>query len=244
MSAPPKVVLFDIDDTLCATTLFARKARLSAVRAMIGAGLDATEDEVTAELDEILKEFTSNYDHHYDRLLQRLDPTNRGSARHGLIVAAGIIAYHDTKSKELKPFDDVIPLFKDLAASSARLGIITHGWTIKQAEKLIRLGLIPYVDRDAIFISDQIGIAKPNPKLYKFALKKLGVEPHEVVYIGDNLVADIAPPRDLGMHAVWAKRAAKKTMEETGVRAEYEVSNFAELRALLRERFELEIPAQ
>ena len=33
-------------------------------------------------------------------------------------------------------------------------------------QKLLRLGVYPYLSPDAIFISDQIGIGKPNPKIY------------------------------------------------------------------------------
>ena len=49
----------------------------------------------------------------------------------------------------------------------------THGWTGKQSEKLIRLGLVPYLDMQAVFISDQVGISKPNPKLYSAALRAI-----------------------------------------------------------------------
>ena len=56
---------------------------------------------------------------------------------------------------------------------------------MKQAEKLVRLGLVPFLDPKAIFISDQVGISKPNPKLYAVALRELGLEPAEVMYVGD-----------------------------------------------------------
>ena len=44
-------VFFDIDDTLCATTAFAQRARRNAVHAMVAAGLRASEDVVYAELE-------------------------------------------------------------------------------------------------------------------------------------------------------------------------------------------------
>ena len=63
-------VLFDIDDTLFSTTKFARRARNNAVRAMVAAGLGLSEAVVRAELDEVISEFTSNYDRHFDNLLR------------------------------------------------------------------------------------------------------------------------------------------------------------------------------
>ena len=69
-----RAVLFDIDDTLFSTTHFARVARRNAIRAMIRAGLDVPEDEALRELEEVISEFSSNYEHHYDQLLKRLRP--------------------------------------------------------------------------------------------------------------------------------------------------------------------------
>ena len=62
-----RAVLFDIDDTLFSTTRFAKAARTNAVRAMVQAGLDLPEELVLKELEEVVSEFTSNYDHHYDQ---------------------------------------------------------------------------------------------------------------------------------------------------------------------------------
>ncbi|MBI5362337.1 MAG: TIGR02253 family HAD-type hydrolase [Planctomycetes bacterium] len=235
-------ILFDIDDTLFSTTEFARKARTNAVRAMITAGLDLPEEVVLKELDEVLLEFSSNYEHHFDKLLQRLRPRCLERVNAALIVAAGVAAYHDTKFRELAPFDDVYPLFSDLRRIGMRLGIITHGWTVKQAEKLVRLGLVPYLDPKAIFISDQIGISKPNPKLYLTAVRDLGLEPEEVMYVGDSPEHDIAPPRSIGMITVWAKRAAKHPLEKSGAVPHHVIANFDELRRILRDQYELPLP--
>jgi putative hydrolase of the HAD superfamily len=236
-----KAILFDIDDTLFSTTEFARRARQNAVRAMIEAGLEVPEEVVLKELDEVLREFSSNYEHHFDKLLQRLRPPELARRNPALIVAAGVAAYHDTKFRELAPFDDVVPLLADLGDAGIRVGVITHGWTVKQAEKLVRLGLVPYLDPKAIFISDQIGISKPNPKLYQVALQDLGLEPSEVMYVGDSPEHDVVPPQSLGMVTVWAERASKHTLEGTGIVPDHVVSDFDALRRILRERYDVPI---
>ena len=92
-----RAVLFDVDDTLFSTTAFARKARANAVRAMVEAGLGLPEEVVARELDEVIAEFSSNYDHHFDKLLQRLRPSALAQLNPALVVAAGVVAYHDTK---------------------------------------------------------------------------------------------------------------------------------------------------
>jgi len=232
-----RAVLFDIDDTLFSTTHFARVARRNAIRAMIRAGLDVPEDEALRELEEVISEFSSNYEHHYDQLLKRLRPPSLTRKNPALIVAAGVAAYHDTKFRQLEPFPDVYPLFEALKAAGIRVGILTHGWTTKQAEKIVRLGLLDYVHPEAVFISDQIGISKPNPKLYAQALTDLGLSPDEVMYVGDSPEHDIAPPQALGMIAVWSKRAAKRPLEGTGISPDHVVESFDELRTILRETY-------
>ena len=237
-----RAVLFDLDDTLFSTTDFARRARANAVQAMIDAGLNLPFEAVQRELDEVIAEFSSNYEHHYDKLIQRLRPTGLGERSRAMIVAAGVVAYHDTKFQGVVPFADVVPFLTALRAAGVVTGIITHGWTLKQAEKIIRLGLVPYLDEDAIFISDQIGISKPNPKLYQTALEDLGLEAGQVMYVGDNPVHDVAPPQALGMVAVWARRAAKHGLEGTGIEPDHVVDDFGELERILRAEYGL-VPA-
>ena len=235
-----QAILFDVDDTLFSTTDFAALARRRAVQAMIRHGLQATEEQAMSELAEVLKEFSSNYDHHFDKLLIRLSGQARLPARRAMTVTAGVVAYHNTKFEALAPFPDVKPLLKGIQNAGVRLGVITHGWTSKQSEKLIRLGLsIGYFPPENIFISDTVGINKPNPKLYAHALEAMGLEhcPGEVMYVGDNPTNDIAPPKGLGMKTVWCKRASK--VASTDIRADHEVETLADLAPILRDVYQL-----
>lgn len=232
-----KAILFDIDDTLFSTTEFARRARLNAVRAMIRIGLRAPEVEVSRELDEVIREFGSNYGSHFDKLLMRLPQSAQGGVNPALIVAAGFVAYHDTKFQELKPFDDVVPLLRAMRDAGLRAGIVTHGWTEKQSEKLIRLGLASYLDLQAVFISDQVGISKPNPKLYSAALRAMWLDAGEVMYVGDNLSHDIAPPKSLGMKTVWSRRSAREGQEPEEFGPDHIIDDFRGLAQILRAEY-------
>lgn len=240
-------VYFDIDDTLCATGGFALRARRNAVRAMIEAGLKADEELVWNELIEVIAEFSSNYEHHYDKLLLRLPPESLVGVNPVIVVAAGVAAYHDTKFRELTPYPGAAELLRDLSDAGLRVGVITHGWTMKQAEKLVRLGLARFLDHDAIFISDQIGIAKPNPKLYLKALRAGGVEAARAMYVGDNPVNDIAPPKRLGMRTVLARLRARPADDVAALpeshRPDHVIESYAQLRELLRERYGVPIAA-
>jgi putative hydrolase of the HAD superfamily len=173
--------------------------------------------------------------------LLRLDSKTVEHLNRALVVAAGVAAYHDTKFRELAHFPGVKELFADLHAAGVRLGVITHGLTVKQAEKLVRLGLVPYLDPEAIFISDQIGVAKPNPKLWLTALREMRLQAPRVMYIGDNPRNDVAPPKSLGMIAVWARLVTRHALD--GEKPDHVIESFADLRKLLREHYSIALPA-
>ncbi|MEM5793030.1 MAG: HAD family hydrolase [Candidatus Aenigmatarchaeota archaeon] len=67
-------------------------------------------------------------------------------------------------------------------------------------ETIERFGLGKYFDE--IIISGEVGIAKPDPRIFQLILDRMKVKPEEVVYIGDNLEQDIVPSRYLGFRAI------------------------------------------
>ncbi len=206
---PLKAVFLDVDDTAYSTTEFAELARKNAVQAMIRAGLRIDEQECLRELNEVISEFSSNYAHHFDKLLVRLPEETRAHAHPDVLVAAGIVAYHRTKFQFLSPYEDVIEVLKILRERSVLLGIITAGVSVKQAEKIYRLGLHELVDARHIHITDSIGIAKTNPKIFLRACRIAAVEPSEVIYIGDNPIVDVDVPQSIGMRTILSRRSGK-----------------------------------
>ena len=238
---PLRAILFDVDDTLFSTTTFASQARRNAGHAMVEAGLKMDEETVYAELQEVIREFSSNYSQHFDKLLMRLPLAAQVRTNPALIVAAGVAGYHDTKFRDLLPFPDAIPFLKAVREAGLITGVVTHGLTAKQAEKIVRLGLLPHLNSNAIFISDQLGIAKPNPNLYQAALRAIGVAPEEAMHVGDSLSHDIAPPNSLGMRTAWIYRTAKEG-QDLAIKPSHRIQEFQELATILRSEYGLDIP--
>lgn len=196
------VLFFDIDDTLYATTVFASHARRNAMKAMIAAGLKLGEDEAVAELSDVVAEFTGNYEHHFDQLLERLGPAFWGGQHPAMLVAAAVTAYHNTTHEELRLLPDAAALIEALRARRFKMGVITSGLKPKQAEKLVRLGLTGVLHPEALCFSEQVGVSKPNPKLYAKACAGVGVHPSRAMYVGDRLAHDVAPAKQVGMRTV------------------------------------------
>jgi putative hydrolase of the HAD superfamily len=231
-----KAVFFDVDDTLYSTSEFSQRARANAVDSMISRGLELPRETVLAELNEVITEFSSNFEHHFDKLLLRLPPSSHRGINPAVLVAAGVIGYHETKHNELVPFPDVTEALERFKVSGLKLGVITAGLAVKQAEKLLRLGIIHYFDPRAILISDQIGISKPNAKLYARALEAVGVAPAEALYVGDNPPNDVDPPNRLGMRTALIHRGGRHASSPSQTRPTYEANDLLELADMVLEK--------
>lgn len=243
MATPLRAILFDLDDTLFSTSEFAERARRNAIRSMVANGLRMDEESAYRELLEVIAEFSSNYSNHFDKLLSRI-PRERWwpDVNPALLVAAGVIGYHETKSLELRPFADVPGVLRRLARTPLILGVVSAGLEIKQCEKLIRLGLVPCFRGDAIFISEQIGIGKPNPKLWTTACAALHVAPAETMYVGDNPVQDIDPCNRLGMVTVQSRRGTRHQGARGETPPRHEIASFEELPPILARHYGIEVP--
>ncbi len=236
-----KAIFFDIDDTLFSTSVFAEAARRNSVAAMIKAGLRMELEECFLELTEIIEELGTNYEHHYDKLLGRIPKEYYAGVNPAMIVAAGMVAYHDTKFKKLKPYPDVVEAFSILFQTEVTLGIITAGVQIKQAEKLIRLNILEYLNPMSIFITDQLGIGKQNIKLYQYACKSLDLPPESCMYVGDNPIYDVDVPNRLGMISVLNRRSGKYMDADGKTDPKYTIHDMWELLEILRRDYQLEV---
>ncbi len=82
-----------------------------------------------------------------------------------------------------------------------KVGIITNGSTQRQTAKIINTNLNNYFD--TIIISEEVGVSKPDKRIFELALNKLNVQPEDVLFVGDDLEKDIAGPQNANIKGVW-----------------------------------------
>jgi putative hydrolase of the HAD superfamily len=131
-------------------------------------------------------------------------------------------------AEHYRVFGDVATCLAELRARGLRLGVITNQDGEHQREKLATVGL---ADRfDAVLISGEVGVAKPDPAIFARACAELHVEPAAAVHVGDNLAADARGAAAAGLRGVWLDRRG----EHDGRRLDVDViGGLAELPALL-----------
>ena len=124
----------------------------------------------------------------------------------------------------LQVFPEVEPTLCALAREFA-LGVVTNG-----NADVHQLGLGPYFS--VVLCAEDIGVAKPDPRLFHEALLRAGnILPGAAVHIGDHPEDDIAGAQQAGLRAIWFNPAGKPW---TGEQApDGEVSCLSELPALL-----------
>jgi FMN phosphatase YigB (HAD superfamily) len=102
-------------------------------------------------------------------------------------------------------FGDALPTLRTLRERGYVIGAATnrlHGGE-SFFEDLDRLGLLPLLAPEAIAVSADMGVRKPNPALFQRALSGLCLGPNEIAMIGDNMVADVWGAQRVGAFAVW-----------------------------------------
>ncbi len=190
-----KAVFFDIDDTLYDTSGFAELARKAALRAMIDAGLPLTHQDAYTLLREIIKEKGSNYNKHFNILTKRVL-----GEENPLLIALGMITYHNVKFALLRLFPDTMSTLIYLKKNNYQLGAISNGLTIKQWEKLIRLGLYHFFDD--VVTSQEAGSEKPDIEIFQMALNRMGCQAEKSIMVGNKFNEDIIGATNAGMSAI------------------------------------------
>ncbi len=87
-----------------------------------------------------------------------------------------------------------------------KLGIITNGFTALQQIRLERTGLRDHFD--ALVISEEVGVPKPDPRIFDYALAQAGNPDRDrVLMVGDTAESDILGGMKAGLSTVLAQRA-------------------------------------
>lgn len=234
---PIKLVGFDLDDCLFDSTGLSERARIKGIDAMIDLGLNIEREKAISLIYEIVYEYGSNSSQHYDYFMRRLKElkilkTSKKFNQYKYIAAA-VMAYHKEKIESISLYNDVESCLLKLKELNIKSAIISDGIPIKQYEKILRLNIHNLLDM--VVISDEIGIRKPNPKLFAYCLEKFDVLGSETIYVGDNLDKDIVPANQNGIYSVYIHRGGKYDTYKTGndipknKKPDFEISDLNEI---------------
>ena len=111
-------------------------------------------------------------------------------------------AVHAWRSPRL--FDGVPALLQELRVSGWRIGIVTNGGVPSQSAKIDNSGLSEWIDH--VVISAAFGAKKPDPAIFRHMIDRLGIDPAQSWFVGDDPRADIHGARQVGFRTIWVER--------------------------------------
>lgn len=126
-------------------------------------------------------------------------------------------------------------------AQVMRVGVVTNGGPA-QRTKLARIGLDDVVH--AVFVSGELGTAKPDPAIFERALRWTEQQPEDVLFVGDHPEIDLAPAAALGMATAWRRRSPLSGWPDTLVPPTYTIDSIARLAELVELRAPAREPGQ
>lgn len=102
-----------------------------------------------------------------------------------------------------RAYDDVRPAFERLSARGVGIGLISN-WDGRLARLMEGLGLCDLVG--TVVSSAEVGLHKPDPRIFELACARLGVAPERAAHVGDHEYADVLGARAVGMRPVLIDR--------------------------------------
>ena len=133
--------------------------------------------------------------------------------------------YREVRLSGTRPFPDVPTALKRLK-ERYRIGLISNGNSGSV------LGRLP-VGFDFTVFAQECGYAKPDRRIFEFALAADGCAPGEVLHVGDSLEADVLGANNAGICSAWLNRLGKDN--QTPISPDFEIRDLSELAALLLE---------
>ena len=203
-------VLFDLDDTL----FDHRHARLAGLRAL-------------REAEPALQRFPlAQQDRTFERLLTaihlglvltgKISPeqsrvlrmskflqeyrVERSRRQIGELVELRLTAYR----RHRRAVPGAMALLRHLRDAGRTVTVVTNNLRSEQEEKLRVTGLDPLVNH--LVCSEQVGVTKPDPRIFRAALKRSGAHPRQSVMVGDSWEYDVTGAAKSGIWPVWFHR--------------------------------------
>lgn len=118
--------------------------------------------------------------------------------------------YWDTMLENMKLYDYVLPLFRELSGNGIRIAVLTDLTAHIQHRKIQKLQIAEYID---VFVtSEEAGKEKPDGAVYHLLAKKLGLLPDQIIMIGDSEKKDIQGARAAGMYGILYRSMGSETI--------------------------------
>lgn len=203
-----RVILFDLDDTLF-DHQYCSRAGLAAVQTTFAGRFDGSIQQVESVYRKLLEQWHEKVlaggitieQSRVERFRALL--SNEQTVATDEEAQAAARCYRDAYDAAYRPVPGSIELLRRIKAQRP-IGIVSNHIVSEQVKKVATIGVEPFID--ALVVSEEVGVAKPDARIFETALSRLGGTPGDAVMIGDSWSSDILGATALGIRAIWLNR--------------------------------------
>ena len=200
-----KHIFFDLDNTLWDFNTNSKKTFVKILKL----------NNVDISIDDFMDVYLPINDHYWKLYREekvsleklRFERFSKTFSRLGYKVSDGkISSLIQDYIKYLSTYNNLIEGARELLDSLHsiyKLHVITNGHRDIQLKKIEQAGLTPFFQN--IITSDDVGVKKPNPKIFRYALDISNALPEESLMIGDDYEADIIGAKNVGFKTCFVK---------------------------------------
>ena len=110
-----------------------------------------------------------------------------------------------------------------------KIYIITNGIVELQKPRIMNSAIASYISN--IIISEQVGVSKPNCKIFNILLEKENLTSNEVIMVGDSLEKDVKGAQSANIKAIWYNPYNKN--DNYDIIPNYQIKDLLEIKKLL-----------
>ena len=113
------------------------------------------------------------------------------------IIAETCRLFRDTSTHHLRLYDWSLPILKTLKENGKKVYLLSNAQRSFTYHEMEKLDIVQYFD--AIHISSDYGVKKPNPKFFEILIEKEGLDVKESLFLGNDQTCDILGAQGVGM---------------------------------------------
>jgi HAD superfamily hydrolase (TIGR01662 family) len=139
---------------------------------------------------------------------------------------------HAAYSNSLSVEPEVVATLSDLRSKGYKLGLVSNMTLLHELIRadVERLGVAELLD--ATVFSSEVGVRKPDARIFHEALSRVGASAAETVFVGDRLYDDVSGAQAVGMRAVQTRQFRQE--DDQHYKPDAVIDDITELPAVLR----------
>ena len=135
--------------------------------------------------------------------------------------------YAVVREKNISFFPHAEETLQKIKKLGTTLALVINGESRSQRSKIDRFDLTRFFD--VILIEGEVGVGKPDPKVFSKALEEMKQNHSDVWFVGDDLERDVAGPQKLGIYAIWNDYRNQGLPQKSNYRPDRIINSISEL---------------